>query len=546
MIGYVPNLPRFCASSDFRLHLHLDRARDLSRLSMLALVLMGLQPLPTMAKDSDPFGIQRHEIPGLIHQVWPLAVSRCGTPAADLLVLSTVGPPPTAEKRLTWMPCGSALVPGDPRIVERVLPPETALIDVALLPGRTGPQLIRATAAGLTIESLGHAPQKTPRSIPIPGGLPLPDRPWDISRISIVDDWQDLGPPMALVPGLRGAWLVALAEPAEPAEIAPPRLLPMPVYAAFKTKMPDLPETVWKWMIQETFWPNLARADDNGDGRLDLFALSRWAIWIYHSGPDGLPSTPSRKIALTPFDEETERDHEATITNYFARDIDGDAKADLLLSTVGGGLSDGRSTTRVFLNSGSGTGVDGDPIATRTVEGGFSGFAFVDFDGDGLDEILETTLEFGIVQIVRVLLTSRAETTVRLLGLDPNAKDGIRVLYEEEITFKLDFSEGVISGLVPSLGDWNGDGVMDFYLTSGDDAITFQMGSKAGDGPRFGSNVGRQEVPLAGGQSRIRDIDGDGLDEIIAFSTKDPDTPLIVFENLGRLPGTRPSLDPAD
>ena len=513
----------------------------------MALVAVSVPAPPTGAKDSAPFGIERHEIPGLIHQVWPLSVSRCGSPAADLLVLSTVGPPPTAEKRLTWMPCGSALVPGDPRIIERELPPETALIDIARLPGRKGPQLIRATAAGLTIESLDRGTSEPPRSIPIPGGLPLPDRPWDISRISIVDDWQDLGPPTALVPGLRGAWLVDLAaSPESLTAVVAPRLLPMPVYASYKTEMPHLPETVWKWMIQETFWPNLARADDNGDGRLDLFALSRWEIWVYHSGPDGLPSEPSRKIALTPFDEETERDHEATVTNYFARDIDGDTKADLLLSTVGGGLSDGRSTTRVFLNGGSGTNVDGQPVATRTLEGGFSGFSFIDFDGDGLDEILETTLEFGIVQIVRVLLTSRAETTVRLLGLDPAAEDGIRVLYEEEITFKLDFSEGVISGLVPSLGDWNGDGVMDFYLTSGDDAITFQMGSKDDDGPRFGSNVGRQPVPLAGGQSRIRDMDGDGLDDIIAFSTKDPDEPLIVFENLGRLPGTRPSIDQAD
>ena len=195
------------------------------------------------AQNSAPFAIQRHEIDGLIHQVWPLSVSHCGHPASDLLVLSTVGPPPTPEKRLTWMPCGAALVPGDPRIVERVLPEDTALIDVARLPGRDGPQLIRATASGLTIESIEG--KETSWSIPIPGGLPLADRPWDITRVSIIDDWQDLGPPSALVPGLRGAWLIELAPPpvsdadaAMPqASLAPPRLLPMPVYAAYKTKL---------------------------------------------------------------------------------------------------------------------------------------------------------------------------------------------------------------------------------------------------------------------------------------------------------------------
>ena len=114
----------------------------------------------------------------------------------------------------------------------------------------------------------------------------------------------------------------------------------------------------WKWIIQEVTWPSISRADDNGDGRLDLFALSRWGIWIYHSGPDGLPSTPSRKLALVPFDPETERRHEATVNNYFARDLDGDTRADLLLNTIVGGLMDGRSRTQIQLNRGTGVSLD--------------------------------------------------------------------------------------------------------------------------------------------------------------------------------------------
>ncbi len=496
-----------------------------------------VRAVPCAAEPSAPFEIHSHEIQGLIHQVWPLHVSNCEHAASDLLVLSSVGGPPTQEKHLTWMPCGSALIPGDPRILERTLPDDTVVVDVARMPGRSGPQVFLVSAAGIRIESLGGSDPA--REIEIPGGLPLPFRPWEISRIPIVEDWNDLGPPTALVPALHGAWLIDL-------QTGEARTLELPVYAQYRTYVPHLPSTVWKWMIQEVTWPTLARADDNGDGRLDLFALSRWAIWIYHAGPDGLPRAPSRRLTLSPFDEETERAHESTVNNYFARDIDGDTRADLLLSTIGGGLMDGRSTTQVHLNTGSGVSTEAEPDAERMLEGGFSGFTFVDLDGDGREEMVETSLQFGILQIVRFLLTRRAETRVRILQLDATAPDGTRTIFEDDFSFRLNFGENSVSGLIPGLGDWNGDGVKDFFVARGTDEIAFRMGSKEPNEPIFGSAIGRQPVPLPGGESRIADLDGDGLDEIIAFNDRDPELPLIVLENLGNLPGTRPSLVPLE
>lgn len=484
----------------------------------------------------NPFAILTHDIEGRIHQVWPMRVSRCALPARDLLVLHGVGAAPTEEKRLTWMPCGAAVVPGDPRIVSRALPQETAAVDVALLPGRNGPQLVMASVDGLRIEALSS--EDAPRVIPVAGGLALPARPWEISRLPMIDDWHDHGPPAALAPALRGAWLIDL-------ESGEARTLPMPVTATYRSWMPHLPQTEWRWLSQQVKWPALARADDDGDGRLDLFALGRFEIFVYHAGPEGLPAQPSRKIPIVPFDEDTEREPLSTATDYFARDIDGDARADLLLSTISGGLSKGRSETRLHLNPGAGVDPARPADARREVEGGFSTVSFVDVDGNGVDEILETSIEFGVLQIVRFLLTRRAETTIRLLGLDPTAPGGLRVLFEDDFTFRIDFAESRVTGLVPNLGDWNGDGALDFYLSAGDDAITFRMGSRKPGEPIFGDEVGRQPVPLESGQSRIADLDGDGLDEIISFSTRDPESPLLVLENLGQLPGTRATLAPA-
>ena len=175
--------------------------------SVCGVWLAALVLAPAAGSDtSAPFAIRSHEIQGLIHQVWTMRVSACEHAASDLLVLSTVGGPPTQQKRMTWMPCGAALTPGDLSIVERALPDETVVVDIARMPGRSGPQLFLVSASGIRIESLdGTDPS---REIEIPGGLPRPYRPWEISRIPLVDAWTDLGPPVALVPALRGAWLV--------------------------------------------------------------------------------------------------------------------------------------------------------------------------------------------------------------------------------------------------------------------------------------------------------------------------------------------------
>ncbi len=499
--------------------------------------MLGALPARAEANDSDPFAIRSHAVRGLVLQVWSVSASACTNDAQDLLVLSTEGGPPDRKKWLTFMPCGAALRPGSPEIIEHRIADAAVVIDVAAVPGRKGPQLLSLSAEGLRLENLqGPA---APRDFAVPGGLPLPPRPWEISRIEIVADWDSLGRASALVPSQDGAWQINL-------ESGATKRLPMPVYASYRTFMPYLPAAVWKWMISEITWPTLARADDNGDGRLDLFALSRWGIWIYHAGPEGLPAAPSRKLELSLFSEAEERRREATGNNYFARDLDGDGQADLLLNTIGGGMLDGESRTQIHLGGPAGVSTTGPPAVDRKIEGGFAAYNFVDLTGDGVPEIAENSFEFGLVQILRILTTRKAETTLRFFALDAESEGGLRLVFEDDFSFGLDFGEGRFKGLVPSLGDWNGDGVLDLYVTRSDSEIAFRMGADTPGKPAFGGRMGRQPVPLEKGESRIADLNGDGLDEIIAFTDVDPDAALIVLENLGRLPGTRATLSPRD
>jgi hypothetical protein len=295
-------------------------------------------------------------------------------------------------------------------------------------------------------------------------------------------------------------------------------------------------------MISEFHWPVLMMGDDNGDGRADLFALTRWDIWVFHTGESGVPSTPSRRISLQPFDEKEEMRHEITDVTYFATDLNGDGLADLILHRNSGGIMAGRAVTDIYLNRGEGASGVGRPD-TRLEVKGFSGVEPLDLDGDGRNEIIETSGKMGILQVVRILLTRKASFTSRILNADPNAPGGFVSSFEQDMAIRINFGEGGIEGLLPSVeGDWNGDGRKDLLYTDGSQRVSIRLGEPGELGPRFGDVVASQNVPLATGRTRIADLNGDGLDDLVAYNPRDVEGRIFVFYNRGQLPGTRPSI----
>jgi hypothetical protein len=160
--------------------------------------------------------------------------------------------------------------------------------------------------------------------------------------------------------------------------------------------------------------------------------------------------------------------------------------------------------------------------------------------------LIETTLDFGVLKVVGLLLTGRVDITLRVLSLDPNQPDGTRTSFEDELSFRVDLASSRLNGLIPTLGDWNGDGLQDLFVAKGSKAIAFRLGERDEAGPGFGRPRGRQPLPLESGECRVADLDGDGLDEIIVFDHWEPEAPLVVLHNRGRLPGTRPNLRAPD
>ncbi len=500
-------------------------------LGLVCLLAVALGPdLPAAgSEDSSPFATRLHDIRGRIVQVWPLRVSRCDDGSGDLLILSSEGGPPTQKRFATWLPCGSALSPGDSRIRVRPIADAAVIVDVASIPGRTGPQLLSVSAAGLRIESLDGPP--SPLDRPIPGGLPLPPRPWEIGRLPLVEAWNDDGKPMALVPSLTGAWLVDLAS-------GDARRIEMPIYASYESFMPYLPETVWKWLVQEVSWPTLARADDDGDGRRDLFALSRWGIWIYHAGPAGLPSSPSRRLEYRALRRKNRTPPRSECTQLL-RPRPRRRHPRRSGSEHDPGRLDGRPLDDPHPSQcGTGSKIDGPPTALREISGGFAGVDFVDLEGDGVMEVLETSFEFGVV-------AAHAAARDPARGDDrtdprprPDGPGRSAHALRRSAVLRPRLQGGPLrrtSCPDSETGTATDSSTCSLPAVTTRSAFAWEAAQRALRG--CGAIVGRQPVPLASGASRIADLDGDGLDEIVAYSTSEPEPPLVVLENLGRLPG---------
>ena len=505
------------------------------------------------ARADPPFETLELRVTGRPTQVWPVRIAgNCEGNYSDLLVLSVSGGPPDEIRQATLFACepGGTIGTATPITVD--IPPDLVALDVCDVDGRPGGELVWLSHEGLTIVrpfDLDHpgAPpteRTAPRFIPVPGGLPLPPRQRLISRMPIVGDWDNDGRAKALVPTTSGGLIVDLLSGEQ-------RPITMPIVAQYDTWDPDLPARVRKLLIAMYHWPVLMRGDDNGDGRLDLFALTRWEVAIYHETGEGLPSEPSRRITLRPFDAETELRFESTEITYFATDVNGDGLTDLMLHRISGGFGNGLSETDFFINRRSGmggAGVEGTgkPDYRFRLEKGFSAIEPVDLDGDGHAELIESSIEFGVMQMVRVLLTRKVEIKVRVLTSDPSQQGKLVESWAEDMSFKLNFGEGRVDGLMPNIdGDWNGDGRKDALYQHDSNSLGIRLGKPTDKGPGFGSKVAEQPSQIEAGFLRIADLDGDGLDDFVAYDPRDAQGRVYVFTNQGILPGTSPQMPTA-
>ena len=349
--------------------------------------------------------------------------------------------------------------------------------------------------------------------------------------------WGPGGSPAAILPTLQGALVMSLAG-AETTRLA------LPMVAQYATQSPELPDPSDPFLAAGIAWPMLQPGDDNGDGKPDLYAFNRWTMAVYRGGEDGLPEQPSRVVALRPFEDDQELRPDQSRATYRAIDINRDGLTDLVFHRSWGSMMRGRADTRIYLNRGDGPRPGGPPDAARKLDDGFSSIEFLNLDGEGWLEGVETSIRFGLVQAVRMLLTRSGKATLNVLKLDPDQEPHPFIsAWEKDFGFKIDFNETRIEGLYPMLQtDWNADGVHDVLALDDAGSISVRLGEVDRGRVRFGSPVARQSSTIRAGRSVQGDVDGDGLQDLLIYDPQAPTGTLWLYFNRGALPGTPGSL----
>jgi hypothetical protein len=487
---------------------------------LLAVILLAA---PALAQSPLPFELATWPVPGRVVDGF---VARGEDGRETVFAISVDGTPPEDRRYVTALPRDLA---AEARPVE--VPRAAVAVDAAELGLASGPELVWLSAHELTVASLRG---EVLRRRPLEPALPLPPRAWELAHAELVRDWDADGRPEALAPSGEGGRIVPLVDGDAGQELT------LPVLADYGT--PTLDNYFRPGLIAGLVsWPTFALADDDGDGRPDLFAANRYELRVFRAGENGLSPAPSRVQRFPAFSAEEERRHQASTLLAFVRDVDGDGRADLVVHRMVGELMRSRGTTSVHLNPGGGADPRSAPRFRLEQSGGNSALRIDDVDGDGRAEILEAYLGFGVVQAMRMLTVRRAELRLRIWTL-PDGGGAPVETWADNVSFPFDFATSRVLGLLPfTEADWNGDGILDLCWADGDGELRFRLGEARPAGPAFGRIAGA--VPLSvSGDLVAADLDGDGLRDLVAWDPLDAEGRLHVGRNRGVLPGTPPTL----
>jgi len=219
--------------------------------------------------------------------------------------------------------------------------------------------------------------------------------------------------------------------------------------------------------------PEIVIADENGDGRDDIYLLWPDRLMIFHQKPAGGFDSDSK---LT-FQFQKAADGSLCLARLI--DFDHNGKLDLICSRAMGGIA-GASTQIDF------------HTADRIARGDITENAHVsltdvcgnlmvgDFDGNGNIELVVPAIELGIMSTVKKMISKETDFYLLIYPIDALGKVGKEPAARRKMTCQLDFEKTSPAGAIRFdwSGDFDGDGLADLLLADGGGQLMFFRGSK--------------------------------------------------------------------
>ena len=410
------------------------------------------------------------------------------------------------------------------------LPAGAASYDLADIDGAPGEELLLLVRDGVMVLSLADR-KPTWRTLRVATPPTVAVRPDErgLDRLRLARP--ELGKGRLLVPGLGEAWLIG----ASGESLGRLRIGGRANYLVPPRTGPTLGENELELYFDV---PTLHVADIDGDGRADIVATNRHALRIFRQRDDAtFPSDPDREIALRLMPLEDQVRNSGSV-RCDVHDLDGDGRADLLVSHASGGLLSARNRTQMHRNrDGNFDLAHPDQVFER--RGGAAADELVDLDGDERPEWLRVFIPIGVLEIAEIFVQRSIDVRAEIRRGGDEGRFEEKPWIDRPFSIPFDFETFRPRGFIPTLArDWNNDGRLDLLGSADGKAIEVCLGG--GDKP-FARCEARQPLD-SGGRIRFGDLDGNGLADFVLYDTRRSDVPVRIGVNRGVLPGTPPQL----
>src|SRR5919106_2379720 len=423
---------------------------------------------------AQPFATYDLRVNGAIVTV--VAADLRGHRRQDLIVISRTGTFPKEARWVSvfWQQEGGRFAPHPDLVWE--MDPEATVIDVGVLgSGSDHKSIVYLTGSEVRAYQLtGRGPPTPTTLLEIPTLTVFPE-PVDLPILPLIHDWKGTGQAWLGIPQFGQLMLYPITQagpqgPGEPVKLYQPTLL-------FGGEREN--RLIRDYALQLIYrLPQLVVRDFNGDGRVDLIAAWQDHVAVYVQGATGrFPQEPSQTFY---FNMRTEQEGTLRLVQVatLVEDLNGDGRADLILTKMTGRITDRRLITSVYLNHGGSLPAQPD---VRVEHDGFATTLLAkDLNGDGRRDLVVPLVRIGVRNLISNLLTNRADVSLlahlyRDEGIFAGAPDWTR-----SFTYQIDMSDGVVlQGIWPNVeGDFDGDGKTDLLVAGNDEVAVYLATSK--------------------------------------------------------------------